>query len=107
MEDIELLYTYKDQVELYEEETESDPNLRGVIVKTVDGSQGSEWPIVILNTVRAGSNALGHTRDRRRVNAAMTRARQGFVLVCGVCSYSVGIMLIFCWYYVGVLLVFC
>ena len=39
---------------------------------------------MILNTVRAGADVLGHTRDRRRVNVSMTRARQGFVLVCDV-----------------------
>ena len=44
LEDTVLLCTYKDLVGLYEKDTEFDPSLRGVIVKTVDGSQGSEWP---------------------------------------------------------------
>jgi hypothetical protein len=53
-------------------------------VRTVDRCQGSEWNIVIFTTVRAGEDALGHTRDRRRVNVGMTRARRGFILVCDV-----------------------
>ena len=57
-------------------------------MKTVDGSQGSEWPILILSTVRAGCNSFGHTRDRRRVNVSMTRGRQAFILVCDVSLFK-------------------
>jgi regulator of nonsense transcripts 1 len=84
LDEIVLLTPYKDQAELYEKETKSDTSLRGMAVRTVDRSQGSEWDIVIFTTVRAGEDALGHTRDRHRVNVGMTRARRGFILVCDV-----------------------
>ena len=84
VKDIAILCTYKEQVTLYENETEGNEKLGGIVVETVDGSQGSEWPIVILNTVRAGCNSFGHTRDKRRVNVSMTRGQQAFILVCDV-----------------------
>jgi hypothetical protein len=70
---------------MYADEKKTDPLLCGMPEAiTVDRSQGCEWALVILNTVRSGVDGLGHTRDRRRVNVAMTRARKGFVLVCDV-----------------------
>jgi superfamily I DNA and/or RNA helicase len=84
LDEIVLLTPYKDQVILYEKEIKADASLSGMAVRTVDRCQGSEWDIVIFSTVRAGDDTLGHTRDRRRVNVAMTRARKGFILVCDV-----------------------
>ena len=88
LKDIAILCTYKDPVTLYEKETNGLAKLSGISVKTVDGSQCSEWAIAILNTVRAGCNSFGHTRDRRRVNVSMTRGRQAFILVCDVSLFK-------------------
>ena len=82
MKDIAILRTYKEQVELYEKELKGDAMLSELSVRTVDASQGSEWPLVILNTVRAGEDAFGHTIDRRRLNVSLTRGQQKFLLVC-------------------------
>ena len=67
VKDIAILCTYKEQVKLYEKELKGDAMLSELSVRTVDASQGSEWPLVILNTVRTGEDALGHTIDRRRL----------------------------------------
>lgn len=59
--------------------------LAGVAVVTVDGSQGRERDLVILDCVRFGEPAgesmgfLG--TERRRFNVAMSRARLGLVVV--------------------------
>ena len=88
VKDIAILCTYKDQATSYEKETKGHEKLGGIAVKTVDGSQGREWPIVILNTARAGCNSLGHARDKRCVNVSMTRGRQAFILVCDVSLFK-------------------
>ena len=82
MQDIAILCTYTDQVKLYDKELKDDAMLSGLSVRTVDASQGSEWPLVILNTVRAGEDAFGHTIDRRRLNVSFTRGQKTFLLVC-------------------------
>jgi hypothetical protein len=57
----------------------------GELVGTVDSFQGSEADLVILslvrNNARAGAGALGFLRDRRRINVALSRAKQQLVLV--------------------------
>lgn len=42
---------------------------------TVDSTQGKEKDIIILSCVRAGQQ-LGFLEDERRVNVALTRARE-------------------------------
>ena len=54
----------------------------GVRVATVDGSQGLESEFVILNTVRCNPRGdLGFVKDTSRMNVALTRAKQGLVVV--------------------------
>lgn len=54
-------------------------------VGTVDSFQGSEADLVIVSLVRnnprTGGSALGFLRDRRRINVALSRAKQQLVLV--------------------------
>jgi hypothetical protein len=57
----------------------------GGFVGTVDSFQGSEADLVIVSLVRnnprTGGGALGFLRDRRRINVALSRAKQQLVLV--------------------------
>jgi len=55
-------------------------HLGGIMVSTVDSSQGCEADIVILSFVRGGSSKVGFLKDNRRLNVGLTRAR--FQLVC-------------------------
>ena len=54
-----------------------------VDVYTIDKSQGQERDIIILSMVRSNSEGkLGFICDRRRINVALTRARNGLIIVC-------------------------
>ena len=54
----------------------------GVKVSTVDGYQGSEKDIVLLSFVRCGGgSSVGFLRDFRRLNVALTRARNALILL--------------------------
>ena len=59
-------------------------NIKGVLVATVDSSQGCESDIVIVSFVRSRESTQRHTigflKDERRINVAITRAR--YQLVC-------------------------
>ena len=49
---------------------------------TGHGSQGSEADIVILSLVRSNTKMqLGHARDRRRINVALSRAKDRLIVV--------------------------
>ena len=53
-----------------------------VRVKSVDSSQGSESPVVILSTTRPGGNyGLGFLSDRKRACVALSRAQSYLVIV--------------------------
>ena len=59
--------------------------LEGVVVSTVDSSQGCEADVVIVTFVRSannndGNNRVGFLSDNRRLNVALTRAK--FQLIC-------------------------
>jgi len=60
-------------------------------ISTVDGFQGSEKDIIILSCVRSNEqmnyvgkweNNIGFLRDFRRVNVALTRARESLWIIC-------------------------
>ncbi|KGO58028.1 hypothetical protein PEX2_084670 [Penicillium expansum] len=56
--------------------------LRAIEVKSVDASQGSESPFVILSTTRpGGQTGIGFVRDRNRQCVALSRAQDGLVIV--------------------------
>ncbi|TKX27200.1 AAA domain-containing protein 1 [Elsinoe australis] len=83
----ELLVTafYSDQVRLLKALFEGHKEFEGIRIDTVDGSQGSEAAVQIIDCVVLGSLA-GDTfgflsSERRRVNVAMSRAMCGQIVI--------------------------
>ena len=61
-----------------------DPNIgpKQLVVQTIDGFQGQERDLVYLSLVRSNDKAeIGFLKDYRRMNVAMTRARQLLVVI--------------------------
>ena len=83
--DIMVLSFYKDQVQLLQSIIDPSPNMKGIVVQTVDSSQGSERPIVIVECTTMGAAAndtMGFlNRDDRRFNVAMSRPQIGRITV--------------------------
>ncbi|PNS17971.1 Regulator of nonsense transcripts 1 [Sphaceloma murrayae] len=83
--DILITAFYSDQVKLLKALFEGQSHLAGVRVDTVDGSQGSEANIQVVDCVVLGAG-VGDTfgflsSERRRVNVAMSRAMCGQVVI--------------------------
>ena len=65
--------------------------IRGVAVSTVDGSQGAEADVILLSLVRANSRgSIGFVREFRRLNVAITRAKQALVMFGHASTLSTG-----------------
>jgi superfamily I DNA and/or RNA helicase len=65
-----------------------DPNVLNSIVHTVDSFQGSESKIVLLSFGRShdsgGKHGHGFLEEFRRLNVALTRAKEGIVVFANV-----------------------
>jgi serine/threonine protein kinase len=71
-------------VELVAELTPDSPYWRAlsIEVSTIDGFQGRDRDIVLYSTVRSNpAGRLGFLRDRRRLNVALSRAREALFIV--------------------------
>jgi len=78
-----VITLYMDQVKLLRSAFKAKGHTT-VDISTVDGFQGREKDIIILSCVRGcNSNSLGFLTDYRRINVAITRAREAlFVVGC-------------------------
>ncbi|KAE8138859.1 P-loop containing nucleoside triphosphate hydrolase protein [Aspergillus pseudotamarii] len=81
-EDILILSYYSEEIRVLKQAIHGILKYGAVEIKSVDSAQGSEARVVILSTTRpGGSLGMGFVADRQRQNVAITRARQGLVIV--------------------------
>ena len=70
----------------------SEPLTQGMEIGTVDGFQGREKEVVIVDLVRSNANGeLGFLRDVRRTNVAITRAKRQLIVIAHgqtICSHE-------------------
>ncbi len=83
---IGIISPYKAQVHLLELKVEESTALKKMgkrlAVNTVDGFQGQERDMIYITLVRSNDDGeIGFLNDLRRMNVAMTRARQKLVLI--------------------------
>jgi superfamily I DNA and/or RNA helicase len=81
--DIISLTPYQAQYDIYRlgllSLKKDDPNAKDIRVRKIDGFQGSEAPYVIFDTVI--TIEAGFTTDANRLNVAMTRCKDGLIVV--------------------------
>ena len=80
---ISVVTFYSSQVQVIESEL-CAKKAKGAVswVKTAESAQGLEEDIIIVSLVRSNSyGTLGFVKGFRRLNVAMTRAKQGLILV--------------------------
>jgi ATP-dependent RNA/DNA helicase IGHMBP2 len=84
--DVGIIAPYREQINwlkensaMYEFQTEKVESLS---VKTIDGFQGEECDVIYISLVRSNSSQeIGFLNDIRRLNVAITRARQKLVVI--------------------------
>jgi superfamily I DNA and/or RNA helicase len=81
---IALISPYREQVLQMQQAVKEDERLAGapITINTIDGFQGQERDVVYISLVRSNDKQeIGFLKDYRRMNVAMTRARQKLVIV--------------------------
>ncbi|MEL6591525.1 MAG: AAA domain-containing protein, partial [Bacteroidota bacterium] len=81
-----LVAPYKAQIRTLENQLNASPMLSTYVplikVKTVDGFQGQERDVIYISLTRSNKKGeIGFLKDIRRMNVALTRARQKLVVV--------------------------
>ena len=80
---IGIISPYAEQIRYISDEIAADPEWTGldVEVNTIDGFQGQEKDIIMVSLVRSNEKSeIGFLKDARRLNVALTRARQKLVI---------------------------
>ncbi len=83
---IGVISPYKQQIRELQQQLEKVPGLAGwqdmLTVNTIDSFQGQERDVVYISLVRSNAKGeIGFLSDIRRMNVAMTRARQKLVVI--------------------------
>jgi superfamily I DNA and/or RNA helicase len=81
---IAVISPYREQVALMQEAVKEDEKFANlpITVNTIDAFQGQERDVVYISLVRSNAkNEIGFLSDTRRMNVAMTRARQQLIVV--------------------------
>ncbi|KAE8381602.1 AAA domain-containing protein [Aspergillus bertholletiae] len=80
--DIMVLSYYSEEIRVLKQAIHGILKYIDIEIKSVDSTQGSEAKVVILSTTRpGGSRGMGFVADRQQQNVALTRAREGLVIV--------------------------
>ena len=60
---------------------------QGVVIETIDAFQGREADVVVVSLVRSNTKKrLGFVEDERRMNVALTRGRNGIIVLGDPCT---------------------
>ncbi|CAM9848093.1 unnamed protein product [Ectocarpus fasciculatus] len=82
--DIRVITFYNMQKRDLEREFKDQPDIKHVRIASVDSCQGSDADVVVISTVRSGGvgyRLSGFMTDRRRVNVAISRAKEECIIV--------------------------
>lgn len=83
--DVAVITPYNAQISELQAEVRPESNFWKALkieIATVDAFQGRDRDIVLYSTVRSNKNKmLGFLRDRRRLNVALSRARQLLIII--------------------------
>lgn len=81
---IAIISPYREQVRYMQAAIAEDAELAEapITINTIDGFQGQERDVVYISLVRSNAKGeIGFLQDYRRMNVAMTRARQQLIIV--------------------------
>lgn len=82
--EIAIISPYREQVKYMDTAIAEDPELTELplTINTIDGFQGQESDVVYISLVRSNAKGeIGFLKDYRRMNVAMTRARQQLIVI--------------------------
>ncbi|KAL4426728.1 hypothetical protein ABPG74_006100 [Tetrahymena malaccensis] len=80
-QEITILAMYLGQSMLIKQALNSQKNLQGIRVQTIDNYQGEENEVIILSLVRSSANHLGFVKIQNRINVSISRAKKGFIIL--------------------------
>jgi superfamily I DNA and/or RNA helicase len=81
---IAIISPYREQVKFIDSAITEDADLAELplTINTIDGFQGQESDVVYISLVRSNAKGeIGFLKDYRRMNVAMTRARQQLIVI--------------------------
>jgi superfamily I DNA and/or RNA helicase len=81
---IGIISPYREQVVFMQKDIDIDAELEpyDITVNTIDGFQGQERDVIYISLVRSNDKStIGFLSDYRRMNVAMTRAKQKLIII--------------------------